>query len=55
MSENGLGALEERIGKLIELTISLKEEKRKWDEEKALLKLKVEKIAQQVEKVIGEE
>ncbi len=55
MSEDGLEVLEERVGRLIELTITLKEEKRGWEEEKALLKSKVAKIAQQVEKVIGEE
>ncbi len=55
MSEDGLSVLEERIGKLIELTIQLKEERRRWEEEKTILKSQVERIAQQVEKVIGEE
>ncbi|NOX97675.1 MAG: hypothetical protein GXO98_06445 [Nitrospirae bacterium] len=55
MPEDSLSILEERVGKLVELTIKLKEEKERWEKEKAVLKLKVEEISNQVEKVIGEE
>ena len=55
MPGDSLSSLEERVGKLVELTIRLKEEKKVWEEEKSLLKSKVEEIAKQVEKVIGEE
>jgi len=55
MPGDSLSSLEERVGKLVELTIRLKEEKKVWEEEKAILKSKVEEIAKQVEKVIGEE
>ncbi len=55
MPEDSLSALEERVGKLVELTVRLKEEKKVWERERAVLKLKVEEIAKQVEKVIGEE
>ncbi len=55
MPGDSLSSLEERVGKLVELTIRLKEEKKVWEEEKAILKSKVEEIAKRVEKVIGEE
>ncbi len=55
MPEDSLSILEERVGKLVELTIKLKEEKERWEKEKAVLKSKVEEISNQVEKVIGEE
>lgn len=55
MPEDGLEVLEEKVGKLVELTIKLKEEKKGWEEERALLGSKVERIARQVEKAIGEE
>ncbi len=55
MPGDSLSSLEERVGKLVELTVRLKEEKKVWEEEKSLLKSKVEEIAKQVEKVIGEE
>ncbi len=54
MPEDSLSALEERVGKLIELSVKLKEEKARWEKEKAILKAKVEEIARQVEKVIGD-
>ncbi len=55
MPGDSLSSLEERVGKLVELTIRLKEEKKMWEKEKAILKSKVEEIAKRVEKVIGEE
>jgi len=55
MPGDSLSSLEERVGKLVELTIRLKEEKEMWEKEKAILKSKVEEIAKRVEKVIGEE
>ena len=54
MSEDSLSVLEERVGKLVQLAIKLKEEKKVWEEERAILKSKIEKIAKQVEMVIGE-
>ena len=55
MPEDSLSALEKRVGKLIELTIKLKEEKKRWEKEESVLKSKVEGIIKEVEKVIGEE
>ena len=55
MPGDSLSSLEERVGRLVELTVRLKEEKKVWEKEKAILKSKVEEIAKQVEKVIGEE
>lgn len=55
MPGDSLSALEERVEKLIDIVTSLKEEKKRWEEEKADLKSKVEGIVNQVEKVMGEE
>lgn len=54
MPKDSLSALEERVEKLLALAVKLKKEKEGWEEEKAVLKSKVEKIVKQVEKVIGE-
>ncbi len=55
MPEDSLSALEARVGKLVEITIKLKEEKERWEQEKTVLKSKVEKMMQEVETVIGAE
>ncbi len=55
MPGDSLSALEDRVEKLLNIVTGLKEEKKRWEKEKADLKSKVEGIVKRVEKVMGEE
>ena len=62
MGDDILGALEERVGKLLDVVSELRKEKQEWgkekqewDKERAAIKPKIEGILERIDKAIGKE